>query len=101
MQRQTKAPRNLKAGASTEKPVFSNQHGTFSPGSRVEFQVENQDMWAGPTYGTLIYKKNKRTKKDEFMIHLPDSCGIITIGHGYDAYPGTIRTSTRSSVWFN
>lgn len=56
---------------------------SWKVGDHVYFRVENQNMWSGDTMGTLIMDKK------EWKISCPRS-GVITIGKGYDAYPGTL-----------
>lgn len=53
-------------------------------GDIVRFKMENQDRWIGDNEGEIIVCEG------EFCIQCKNS-GIITIGKGYDAYPGNIE----------
>lgn len=55
-------------------------------GDIVRFEVENKDMWSGDNKGCVIYEDHRPC----FSIKTSRS-GIITIGMGYDAYPGTLE----------
>lgn len=66
-------------------PIFKGKNKKrIIPGKKVKFMVENQDCWSGDRSGILIYENG------EFMIQTKNT-GKVTIGKGYDAYPGTVE----------
>jgi hypothetical protein len=67
-----------------EQFVMQNQFGSIPSGTKVWFDVENGDCWAGDRDGVLRHDGN------EFYIETERS-GKITINKGYDAYLNTIR----------
>lgn len=76
---------NLNKNMKTKKiPEFKNKHGLIPVGTRVKFNVENQDQWGGDLTGILILDGN------EFKIKTERS-GCLTINKGYDVYFNTIE----------
>lgn len=55
-------------------------------GDVVRFDVENQNMWNGGTRGEIYYEETEAC----FVI-MNKGKSYVTIGHGYDAYPGSLE----------
>jgi hypothetical protein len=64
--------------------IFKNQYGKISIGTKVKFEVENQNMWGGDLEGILI-KHN-----GEFCIKTERS-GILEIDKWLSVYGNTIQ----------
>ena len=63
---------------------FHNRYGFIKLGTKVYFEVENQDQWYGDSFGILCYQNG------EYVIETERSGTIKTDGH-YSAYWNTIR----------
>ena len=55
-------------------------------GDIVRFEVENQDMWIGAIRGEVYFEETEAC----FAIKNKGQ-SYVTIGHGYDAYPGSLE----------
>lgn len=64
--------------------TFKNDHGEIPAGTEVYFDVENPNMWIGPTSGILI------KSGDGWSIDLGKS-GIVHIGGYLEAYTNSVR----------
>lgn len=79
----------MEKGPEEIKQFLGKDNKPIEIGSTVSFEVENRDTWQGPTKGVLELDEN-----GEFIIRGKDKYGIemtVTIGKGYDAYPGTVE----------
>lgn len=61
----------------------------YKVGDFVTFDVENSNLWVGDLFGRIIERSGELAIQTE-------RSGVVTIGKGYDAYPGTIRVLERN-----
>lgn len=66
---------------------FKNKFGKISSGTKVSFQMENDDLWSGDRSGILVYENSKWIIKTE-------SSGVIEINEWLGAYSETIKPVT-------
>ncbi|MFA6090025.1 MAG: hypothetical protein WC755_09290 [Candidatus Woesearchaeota archaeon] len=65
---------------------FKNKFGIISIGTKVRFQVENQDCWFGDLTGVLAYDEESK----EYVIDTERS-GRLEIDHYLSVYGNTIE----------
>lgn len=70
----------------TEREPFKNTYGTIEVGTRVRFEVENQDMWGGDLEGVLAYDETSK----RYVIDTPRS-GRLKLEGYLSVYWNTVR----------
>ena len=70
--------------------ILETKYGRFKHGDYVHFQIENPNLWAGPTEGVLRHIDNAIDPDDEWIIDSDKGIIRTSTGKRWGFYIGTV-----------